>query len=449
MCFLKKQSLLLTALLMAAAITIGIPEAKAKDVTLPGATTNGENKNILVTYALNATDKIARVKKVVDNNFNQKKSCVIPSKIKVDDVTYTVSKIGAGAFASANNKGEWTDNKLSFTKIVLPNTIVEIGDEAFCYMLCVEECVIPSKVQTIGKYAFYQNRLTSATIPATCTSVGEGAFASNPIETLSFAEGTSPLTLGNSAFSNNDIKTLVTPKRLAQWGYSCFFRQNKLTEVTINGSVNSIPDNCFQECGNLTKVTVNAPIASINSEAFFNCYALSDFRINSVNTLRSIGYYAFQNCAFTSLGPELLPYGLNTIGESAFHSCSKIQSVEFPITLMKLVNNAFTNCKNISKIKCNTLAVPDTEDPTFDRSIYRTCDVEVFESLAPKFMTAPVWENFDWTKYASVDDIEVADDKTLPAEYYTTYGTRIDSGCLTPGIYIERRGTQTRKIAIK
>lgn len=85
----------LRIMLTAVAIICPAVSLLAKDVTLSGYTYAGKNDKILVTYALNSTDMIARVKKVVDNNRPQKESCEIPPSITVDGKKYKVTKIGA------------------------------------------------------------------------------------------------------------------------------------------------------------------------------------------------------------------------------------------------------------------------------------------------------------------------------------------------------------------
>lgn len=433
----------------------------AKDVTLNGFTYTAEgekeNKKIQVTYALNGTDKIARVKKVVDNNFPQKKSCWIPRSIKVDGVTYKVTKIGAKAFAQADRNGIMNDangkplyEDLSFTRVKLPATIVEIGDEAFCHLSTLKEFELPSKVEKIGKYAFYVSGVKNLTVPATCTTIGECAFGACGMETLVFAEGTKPLTLGRAAFIHNRLTAVTTPNRLAKWEASVFWSNPLLTDATVNGSVTSISESAFSDCGRLARVTVNAPVVSIGNQAFFNCYGLSSLKING-NTLRSIGESVFQHCAFTSLGPDQLPYGLTTIGKSAFHSCERLASVEFPVTLTKIVNNAFMGCKAITRVKCLTPIVPDAEQPTFDRSIFDRCDIDVLPHLAPKFRVATEWEWFKWGKYAeaAIDGVGTDADSADDAEYYDLNGVRMDAAPVAPGLYIERRGTTARKVIIR
>lgn len=81
------STLLRRASLACAAIMVGLT-SQAAEVTLNGFTTVGESKAIQVTYALNKTDKVARVRRVDDTSTSDKKrkSCVIPQTITVDKV---------------------------------------------------------------------------------------------------------------------------------------------------------------------------------------------------------------------------------------------------------------------------------------------------------------------------------------------------------------------------
>lgn len=63
------STLLRRASLACAAIMVGLT-SQAAEVTLNGFTTVGESKAIQVTYALNKTDKVARVRRVDDTSSN-------------------------------------------------------------------------------------------------------------------------------------------------------------------------------------------------------------------------------------------------------------------------------------------------------------------------------------------------------------------------------------------
>ena len=80
----------------------------------------------------------------------------IPSTVTRGGVKYTVTSIGEGAF---------------------PNSVTNIGDEAFYGCSSLTSITIPNSVTNIGGGAFwYCKSLTSITIPNSVTSIGNIAF---------------------------------------------------------------------------------------------------------------------------------------------------------------------------------------------------------------------------------------------------------------------------------
>ncbi|MDR0637614.1 MAG: leucine-rich repeat domain-containing protein [Spirochaetaceae bacterium] len=63
------------------------------------------------------------------------------------------------------------------TSITIPASVTRIGEAAFQDCDSLTSITIPSGVTSIGKYAFFDcNSLTSITIPSSVTSIGNSAF---------------------------------------------------------------------------------------------------------------------------------------------------------------------------------------------------------------------------------------------------------------------------------
>ncbi len=394
------STLLRRASLVCAAITVALTSGAA-EVTLNGFTTVGESKAIQVTYALNKTEKVARVRRVNDTSTSDKKrkSCVIPQTITVDKVKYTVKYIGEGAFSHTTDSFEPPvndKNACKFQRVELPNTITEICQRAFVGMNTLKYCNIPTSVKLIYPYAFMWTSLESAAIPASCTGIGASAFQEAQLKTLTFAEGTSPLEIGAFAFLRNPISTLVTPKRLSklwnncfddceqmtdlilngtltvipEWCFggcpnlistlvtpkrlsklwnNCFDDCEQMTDLILNGTLTVIPEWCFGGCPNLARVTINAPIATIDNYSFQNSLTnVQSFKITN-NALRTIGHGVFIRTGFTTISPDnILHEGLTYIGEICFEYCPKLTTVIFPSTIKKIDKSAFGGDETIS-----------------------------------------------------------------------------------------------------
>ena len=166
--------------------------------------------------------------------------------------SYTVTKIGMGAFNNARN---------TLTEVTLPPTLDEIEDSAFFKCSSLTEITIPEGVTKIGTNAFYGcSQLTSITIPSTIKNM-DTAFPSNP--------KLSQVTLTNGIY------------RISS---SAFKDCTGLTEIKIPTSVYEICSDAFNGCTGLTSVTLEKGINIINRNAFKDCTKLNDVKYNGHKT---------------------------------------------------------------------------------------------------------------------------------------------------------------------
>lgn len=166
--------------------------------------------------------------------------------------SYTVTKIGMGAFNNVRN---------TLTEVTLPPTLDEIEDSAFFQCSSLTEITIPEGVTKIGTNAFYGcSQLTSITIPSTIKNM-DAAFPSNP--------KLSQVTLTNGIY------------RISS---SAFKDCTGLTEIKVPTSVYEICSDAFNGCTGLISVTLEKGINIINSNAFKDCTELNDVKYNGYKT---------------------------------------------------------------------------------------------------------------------------------------------------------------------
>ena len=166
--------------------------------------------------------------------------------------SYTVTKIGMGAFNNVRN---------TLTEVTLPPTLDEIEDSAFFKCSSLTEITIPEGVTKIGTNAFYGcSQLTSITIPSTIKNM-DAAFPSNP--------KLSQVTLTNGIY------------RISS---SAFKDCTGLTEIKVPTSVYEICSDAFNGCTGLTSVTLEKSINIINRNAFKDCTELNDVKYNGYKT---------------------------------------------------------------------------------------------------------------------------------------------------------------------
>lgn len=166
--------------------------------------------------------------------------------------SYTVTKIGMGAFNNARN---------TLTEVTLPPTLDEIEDSAFFKCSSLTEITIPEGVTKIGTNAFYGcSQLTSITIPGTVTEM-------------------------DSAFSGSTALSQVTlTNGIPKISSHAFERCTELREIKVPISVDEICSDAFNGCTGLTSVTLEKGINIINSNAFKDCTELNDVKYNGYKT---------------------------------------------------------------------------------------------------------------------------------------------------------------------
>ena len=242
----------------------------------------------------------------------------------------------------------------SLTGIVLPEGLLEIGEEAF-ECCSIGEVVIPEGVRTIGVRAFRSAGVKSVRLKGGTTSISSEAFRHNGMLTsVTIGEGTQ--SIGHRAFADCAIEELHLPESLVSISREAF-RGNCFRTVTISKNVTSIGVMAFTatawsanyKCNlsTLEKITVDKENLYYKSEG--NCLirisngmiiqGCSGSVIPDDGSIRGIGEGAFMCCVES--GDLRLPEGLQSIGNSAFSGCIGLNSVTLPKSLQTVGNYAF------------------------------------------------------------------------------------------------------------
>lgn len=141
-------------------------------------------------------------------------------------------------------------NNKTLHKIILPDNLETIGNNAFAYCSNLKDVTFPNSLVIIEYNAFYQNGLFEAILPDNLKEIGDGVF----YECLSLKKVTFP-------------KTLVTIGNNA-------FRKCSLSEMTLPDSLKTIGNNAFRYCQQLQKVTFPEKLKTIGTYAFSDCFHL-------------------------------------------------------------------------------------------------------------------------------------------------------------------------------
>lgn len=237
--------------------------------------------------------------------------------------------------------------------IIIPNSVVNIGEHTFHKCTDITSITIPNSVANIGACAFlYCSGLISVTLPNSITNLGEHAFD------------------------------------------NC----SGLKSVTIGNGITSIKERAFFDCRNLTSVTIGNSVTDIESEAFCGCRSLTFVTIP--DNIINIGGGAFSYCS--GLTSVTIPNSVADIGVEAFEGCSNLETVTFGSELQNIGDNAFKGCQNIYEMTVYATQVPNvvaekegsTDYGTF-QGVSKLAELHVPAESVKKYKIHPVWGLFN------------------------------------------------------
>lgn len=326
-----------------------------------------ENKPSDFTYS--GTDNIT-----IESYVGNDKTLVIPAYIGGNKVT-KLNKV--------------CDNNDIITDVVIPDTVINVGDYSFRNCINLMSATIGANVTQFGSLAFSScyklveiYNKSGITIQAGNSSncyVGEYAKA------VYTAPYISKLSVNDNwvIYDDETEKTLVAyvgeetnliiPDDISNIHAGAFYNNNALTDIEIGQQIETIGNKAFYECSALRNIRFNAincadgigdwfTYAGKNTEGLnitigknvvnipaclFYSYLGYSPKISNVffeegGSCATIGSNAFAGCfGFSSIA---LPASITQIGERAFYNTS-LKEIYIPLNVQTIGNSAFAKCE--------------------------------------------------------------------------------------------------------
>lgn len=348
-----------------------------------GALYSADKKTLILYLSASSATKftaLSTTEIILDGAFENNTTLteiVLPSGLR---------KIGVKAFAGCS----------ALSKIEIPNTVELIDEEAFarCYKLANPEFASGGEANlVISKLAFANSGLCTITLPKRTYLIGDQAFASTKLETISFANDSKLEHLGNQVFEDTKITEIALPEGLISIGDSTFEGVKTLKKASLPASLQTIGINTFRACTSLTEVTfaqgaqlkalpagtfaesgiksitIPASVTIINNKeennfssygVFESCTSLVSISFEKNCRLTEIGQRAFFGCS--ALKEIVVPSSVSTIGYLAFYRCRSLESVTIPTSTTKIGHSLFYECTSLKNVVFNS---GTTEIPTY------------------------------------------------------------------------------------
>ena len=166
----------------------------------------------------------------------------------------------------------------------------------------------PSTLTVIDFEAFMASNITSLTIPASITDIGEGAFYACKKLTKVSIQNTTTASETSSACSCTEVTETSGEREyctLTVIPAFCFYNCSNLKELVLPQSIEEVGNNAFNACRALYSTIAFMNIKTIRSRAFQGCAALknvyisSSFFANDPETSKPLGVIedkAFDDC---------------------------------------------------------------------------------------------------------------------------------------------------------
>ena len=154
-----------------------------------------------------------------------------------------------------------------------------------------------------------------------------------------------------SGFAFEYCKNIISihlPDTIKYLGEGAFYECTNLSTINIPNQITIIDNWCFYDSRLLTSITIPDSVTTIGDNAFSRCSSLTS--INIPNSVTTIGDNAFLYCS----NLETVNIGENSqlteIGASAFSHCFSLTSISIPNSVTTIGDCAFHNCSSLTSI---------------------------------------------------------------------------------------------------
>ena len=279
-------------------------------------------------------------------------------------------------------------------EVVIPSRVndidvIEIGDKVFADNLFIKKLVIPESVKSLGnKMCYGAKNLEEVVLPNNITVIPDYAFE-NCSSLTNINIPTSLVQIRANAFSQTALKEFIAPESLKEIWLYAFKDARELRNVELK-NVTEIGDMVFENCEKLESIVIPETLEEIGASVFGGCSSLQDIDLPNKpialdqNTFYGSAYYedksnwengvlyvdnylltinsdflnlseyevkegtiAIATNAFLNNAKNLtkitLPEGLKLIGDKAFSSLYKLESVNIPSSVDTIGYNAFAS----------------------------------------------------------------------------------------------------------
>lgn len=335
--------------------------------------------------------------------------------------------------------GDFAFSRMEIKQINIPKSLRKFGRSSFsnCHWLSTNPLVIPEGVTSIPPQCFINCQcFKELVLPSTLNTIKELAFYNTRVEKVNFPEGLEHIK--TAAFYGCDLIEAILPGTLKELSDGTFSMCPKLKEIKIAEGITKIPFDFVSYCQSLEKVNIPKSVTVIEDDAFSTC----------------------------SLDSIVFPATIEYIGKGAFKDLKKLKKIYSmspipPVCYYDTMVNFGDESFGGSTPSDIPVYVPIGSGEKYREAFGWNYFTNIIETdKFPTGIVSPKMSNNELCKvYGKGNElvIEIPNLLSSPIHYsiYSIEGTMIEQGNLiksytlrmpAKGVYIVRVGNATHKI---
>ncbi len=193
------------------------------------------------------------------------------------------------------DNGRFGNVSSQITSFIFGNNVEVIPNSLCKGMSQLTAIPLSANIRSIGREAFAGTGITSITIPENVKNVGYGICSETPLTTIVW-NAVSAHVDGETLFSSvaENITSFTFGNKVRFIPYNLCWRMEKLTDIVIPTTVDSIEHAAFARCEGLTSIVIDGNLKYVEAEAFAYCTSLKKIEIK--NAIEECGAYCFTGC---------------------------------------------------------------------------------------------------------------------------------------------------------
>lgn len=225
--------------------------------------------------------------------------------------------------ASLKNIGEEAFTQCSSLKDIKFGGVELINSSAFKGCAITTTDMAESNIKEIGVYAFSNNPMTEIVLPVSIISVGDNAFQNCSFATSLIIPEDAPIeTINDRAFKLCSSLKSVNLGSIKNIGNGVFAMCDNLEDITWSENLVFIGSTAFMTCPKIKSIVLPESVETLDDWAFYECTGLESFKAG--NCLMNVGQECFALCS--SLKNVELGSGIELIKKWAFQKNTSIET---------------------------------------------------------------------------------------------------------------------------